>query len=471
LFIDTHCHLNFDPFDNDREAVIKRTKEEGIDYIINIGSDLESSRQSVDLSREHDFIYATVGVHPHHAQEVTPDVIADLKLLAQANNKVVAVGEVGLDYFRNLSPKDVQQKVFRGFIALAAELNLPLIIHDRDAHDDVLAILSDNSCPGNRQKKKSQENTGLKFKGVVHCFSGDEALAEEFIKLGFNISFTGNITFKKAEALREVVKAVPIEKILLETDAPFLAPQALRGKRNEPANVKYIAEEIARIKGLSVEDIARITSLNAKKLFSLGGIEDKGKIVYPIRDSLYVNITNRCTNDCTFCIRTSTDFVKGHNLKLDSEPTAEEIMQAIGDASEYREVVFCGYGEPLTRLDVVLDVAGQLKAKSVHIRINTNGHGNLIHSRSVVKDLAGLIDEVSVSLDADTSEKYDHICQPKFGPGTFDKVKEFILECKQTLPKVGITFITVPEVDIDQCRKLAAELGVSYRIRQYNEVG
>ncbi|MCK4423715.1 MAG: YchF/TatD family DNA exonuclease, partial [Candidatus Omnitrophica bacterium] len=329
MFIDTHCHLDFKEFDPDREQVIKGFKDNGIDCIINPGSDLEASCRAAALAQKHESIYAGVGIHPHHAGEVNSDTLAELKNLAQANNKVVAIGEVGLDYFRNLAPRDIQQDVFRKFIDLAFVLDLPLIIHDRDAHDDILKILKEKAAELSQQPVESRRETA-DLRGVVHCFSGDEILAAEFLKLGFYISFTGNITFKKAEDLRKVVAVVPVERMLLETDAPFLTPQKFRGQRNEPRLIKYIAEEIARIKGLSIKDIARITSLNVKNLFSieLGKDNNKGLIAYPIRDSLYLNITNRCTNDCIFCIRGSTDFVKGHNLRLENEPDVDRIIEA-----------------------------------------------------------------------------------------------------------------------------------------------
>jgi len=254
MYIDTHCHLDFDDYDQDREAVIKRAKESGVDYIINIGSSLQSSRNSVELAKNHDFIYASVGIHPHDASEVDDKALDEIKELAKFE-KVVAIGEVGLDYYRNLSPQDAQKQIFVKLIRLAKELDLPLVIHDREAHKDTLEILK-SEC------KKP-------IKGVLHCFSGDIQNAKEFLDLGLLISFTCNVTFKNAHILREVAKSVPIQKLLLETDAPYLAPQQHRGQRNEPVFIEYLARALAELKGISFEEVCRITSENAKSFFKI----------------------------------------------------------------------------------------------------------------------------------------------------------------------------------------------------------
>lgn len=305
----------------------------------------------------------------------------------------------------------------------------------------------------------------------MHCFSGDVAMAKKMIDMGFSISVAGPVTFAKAEGLREVVRQIPIEHMLVETDAPYLAPQPLRGKRNEPAYVRHTAEMVAKVKGLTFDDVARITSFNAMQLFGIGKIPELGKITYPIRNSLYLNITNRCTAACTFCVRYHTDFVKGHNLRLGEEPTSEAVIREIGDPKLYVEVVFCGYGEPLLRLDVVKAVAAEVKRRGGRVRIDTNGHANLIYKRNVLPELAGIVDALSVSLNAQNADLYLRITQSKFGIETYEAVKEFIREAKKYIPDVTATAVTLPEVDIDACRKIADELGVKFRAREYNVVG
>jgi TatD DNase family protein len=305
----------------------------------------------------------------------------------------------------------------------------------------------------------------------MHCFSGDMQMANTLIEKGVLISIAGPVTFSKAESLREVVRQVPIEHLLVETDAPYLSPVPMRGKRNEPAFVRHTAEAVAKIKGLTLDDVARITSFNAMQLFGIGAMPERGRISYPIRNSLYLNITNRCTAACTFCVRYHTDFVKGHNLRLCDEPTADELLKEIGDPKRYDEVVFCGYGEPLLRLDVVKAVAAEVKRLGGRVRIDTNGHANLIHKRNVLPELAGLVDAVSVSLNAQNAEVYEKLSQPQFGAPTYEAVKEFIREAKKYIPDVTATVVSAPGVDIEACRKIAEGLGAKYRVREYNVVG
>jgi TatD DNase family protein len=251
-FIDTHCHLDFPQFDNDRDKVIKSAKSEGIDYIINIGSSLEGSQKSLELSQRYDFIYPTVGMHPHEADRFNPGTLKELESLVK-NNKVVAIGEIGLDYFKGYSKKENQIVLFKSLLNLAKEMGLPVVVHNRSASEDTLKILKET----------------LPIKTVLHCFSGDDNFLSECLNLGFFISFTCNITYKKAQDLRNLVKIASLERLLLETDAPFLPPQDLRGKRNEPIYIKYLAQEIARIKGMGVEEVAKITTKNAKNFFNL----------------------------------------------------------------------------------------------------------------------------------------------------------------------------------------------------------
>lgn len=456
MLIDTHAHLEMRDFSDDRDDVIQRARDAGVEYIVTIGTTVESSRDAVLLADKYDFIYAAIGIHPHEVKDILHPAYDILRHFAQ-HKKVVAYGEVGLDYHYEHSPRTDQKRKFRDMLREARELDLPVIIHDRDAHEDTLRILSEEWAPD--------------LGGVMHCFSGDLEMANKVIEMGLSISIAGPVTFPKAESLREVVRQIPIEHMLIETDSPYLAPQPMRGKRNEPAYVRHTAEAIAAIKGLSFDDVARITSFNAMQLFGIGSFSGRGRITYPIRNSLYLNITNRCTAACTFCVRYHTDFVKGHNLRLRDEPTAEEVIKEIGDPKRYTEIVFCGYGEPLLRLDVVKAVAADVKRRGGKVRIDTNGHANLIHKRNVLPELAGLVDSVSVSLNAQNAALYDKISQPQFGEITYEAVKDFIREAKRHIPDVTVTVVSLPEVDIEACRKIADDLGVKFRVREYNVVG
>lgn len=257
MFIDSHAHLDDERFNEDRSELINSLKENKIDMVLNIGAELESSRASVQLANEYSQIYAVVGVHPHDAKDIPEDYLDQLRDLSR-EEKVLAIGEIGLDYYYDNSPREIQRKVFLEQIKLAQELSLPVVIHTRDADQETFEIIKD-----------AVQNGGLK--GVMHCYSGSAELAKEYLKLGFFISLGGPVTFKKARVPKEVAKIVPLDRLLIETDCPYLTPEPYRGKRNEPKYVAYTAEAIAEIKGISIEELAQATSRNVKELFDIKG--------------------------------------------------------------------------------------------------------------------------------------------------------------------------------------------------------
>jgi len=254
MLIDSHCHLDMKDFDKDREMVIERARKEGIVHLVTIGIDVESSRSAVALARRYDFISAAVGCHPHDADGCGDEDLRQLAALAH-EPEVVAWGEIGLDYFRNYSLKENQRRIFQAQLELAHEAQLPVIIHDRDAHEEVYAVL-EKMGKGDR-------------KGIIHCFSGDMDMAEAFIALGYYISIPGTVTYKKAVQIKEVAAKIPLDRMLVETDAPFLAPVPRRGKRNEPGLLIHTAREIAQLRGISFETVAEQTTRNARTLFGL----------------------------------------------------------------------------------------------------------------------------------------------------------------------------------------------------------
>lgn len=253
MLIDSHAHLDFSQFKHDRDTVIDRALDAGVSKIINVGTDLASSEKSLALARHYTAIHAAVGIHPHDAKTLTPKTLKTLSKLA-ANGKVVAIGEIGLDFYRDLSPRDQQRVAFRQQIRLAIELGMPVVVHDRDAHAEVLRIL--------REEKAHQVG------GVLHCFSGDIRMAREGLEMGFLISFAGPITYG-GEKKQAIAGEIPLESILVETDCPFLTPVPHRGKRNEPAYVRYVAEKIAQIRGITLEEVAKATGENAARVFGL----------------------------------------------------------------------------------------------------------------------------------------------------------------------------------------------------------
>ena len=249
--IDAHAHLDFPQFNDDREAVIARAWQAGLELIVNAGTGLETSRASIALAEAHDAIYATVGVHPHDAASVTPAVLEQVRALAR-HPKVVAVGEIGLDYYRDLSPRPTQRQAFSDQLALAAELGLPVMVHSRDAHQDVLAMLHDWD--------------GV---GVMHSYAAGPQRLDEVLEMGFYVSISGPVTFKNAQRLRQVAAQVPLERLLIETDCPYLTPTPHRGQRNEPAHVRCVAQAIAHERGVSENTIGQAAIENARRLFGI----------------------------------------------------------------------------------------------------------------------------------------------------------------------------------------------------------
>lgn len=457
--IDTHAHVTFPQFDDDRQSVIERAWKAGLVHIIAVGAGagLDGNFQAVELARADPRIFATVGIHPHDAAKMTDAWFDKIREMA-LGPKVVAIGEIGLDYHHKHSEPDVQRKAFERQLALADEVGKPVVIHDREAHDDVWGIIEGSGIP--------------KRKGVFHCFSGDVRFAEKVVDAGFFVSIPGIVTFKSARELQEVVAAVPLERLLLETDCPYLAPEPHRGKRNEPAYVRETAAKIADIKGLSIEDVARVTTLGAKRMFGLPGAELLPNIAYQIRNSLYLNITNSCNLVCKFCPKFSDFEVKGYYLRLEREPDVDEIFQAMGQPEKYDEVVFCGYGEPTRRLEVLKVIATRMKAKGVkRVRLNTDGLANLVYGRNILPELEGLIDSISVSLNAADAEFYAKICVSKFGGRAHAAACEFIVEAKKYIPEVVASVVALPGLDLDACRRKASELRVPLRIREYMNVG
>ncbi|NIK80068.1 TatD DNase family protein [Paenibacillus castaneae] len=254
LLFDTHTHLDSDKFAEDREEVIERALAAGVHKLVNIGFNRETIPTTMALAERYEFIYAAVGWHPVDSIDMLPEDLDWIEQLC-AHKKVVAIGEIGLDYHWDTSPKDVQQRVFREQIRLAHKVNKPIVIHNRDAHEDIIRIL--------------REENASKVGGVMHCFSGSWETAKQCLDMNFYISFGGPLTFKNARVPKEVLRQVPLDRILIETDAPYLAPHPLRGKRNESAFVSLVAETAAEILGKTVEEIGAITTENGKKCFGI----------------------------------------------------------------------------------------------------------------------------------------------------------------------------------------------------------
>ena len=252
MLFDTHTHLDDEKFDTDRDELIESFKSQGLTLLVNIGANMKTSEASVKLAEKYDFIYATVGVHPNDTGDMTEDDLARLKEMA-SHEKVVAIGEIGLDYHYDEPAPEIQKEWFKKQLLLAKELGLPYVVHDRDAHADVLEII----------KEIGYTN------GVMHCFSGSAEMAKEVTKMGMYVSIAGQVTFKNAPKVQAVAMSVPLDKLLIETDSPYLTPEPFRGKRNNSAYVRYTAEKIAELRGMTFEDVAKQTMENGKRFYNI----------------------------------------------------------------------------------------------------------------------------------------------------------------------------------------------------------
>ena len=466
MIIDSHAHLNSKEYDSDREEVLKRAQDAGVEAVVVPGTTVETSRQAIALAAEHQSVFACVGIHPHDASSATAEALAEIEELSK-NDRVVAIGEIGLDYHYDLSPRDAQREAFRKQIEMAVRRNLPIVVHTRESVDEAIGMVEE-AVRRNPDWKMESGSTHARIpalRGVFHCFPGRAEEVWRLLDLGFLVSYPGIVTFKNSPVV-ETIKSIGFDHILLETDSPYLSPVPLRGARNEPANVILVAKKIAEIFGADVNDVARAARYNTKKLFGIKPF-DPPQIAYRLRDSLYLNITLRCNADCVFCDRKGDAVVKGHNLKLEQEPSAEEVIGAIGDPTKYDEVVFCGYGEPTIRMDVVKQVAAWVKEKRGRVRLNTDGHGSVINHRNIVPELVGLIDSVSISLNSTDPEQYGAMMRID-GRRFHREMVEFARECTKLLPQVTMTIVGLSDVDAESAREFVKrEIGAEFRIRPY----
>lgn len=453
--IDTHCHLDLLKKEDREEAL----KDERLEYLINVGFDKKTIQNALKFAQEYEKVYIAIGFHPHEANKVSDEDLDWLKKLAQENPKVKAIGEIGLDFYKNYSDPKKQEEVFRKQIQIARELGLPIVIHMRDAEEETIRIL--------------REEGAHEVGGVMHCFTGSYETMKKALDLGFFISYSGIITYDSAKDLREVVKKTPTSRILLETDSPFLAPKPLRGKPNKPTNIFYTAKVLAELlPNTSLEDVERMTTQNAKLAFNLNGELKKNTVTYVINNKLYINLTNKCNLHCAFCQRERERnfWVKGYWVWVDRDPSVEEVIKEIGDPKKYDEIVFCGYGEPTLRFSALKEIAKWVKSKGGKVRVDTNGLMFTFLPKEKLKELVGLVDTFSVSLNAPDEETYNRVCRPA-QPDAFQKVIEFIKEAKKLGFEVIASAVDYEGVDMERTRELAESLGAKWKYRAYDVVG
>jgi len=452
--IDTHCHLDL----LKKEDLEETLKDEGLECLITVGYDRKTIKNAIRLSEEKDHVFCAIGFHPHEADKVREEDFEWLKELATKHPKVKALGEMGLDFYKDYSDRKKQEEVFRRQIAIARELGLPIVVHSRDAEEETIRIL--------------REEKAYEVGGVMHCFTGSYEFMKACVDLGFYISYSGIITYPNAQALREVVKKTPTYRLLIETDAPFLAPQPVRGKPNKPPYIRHTAEILAQlIPNSSFEDVERMTSENAKLLFNLINGK-KETITYVINNKLYINLTNKCNLHCAFCQRERERnfMVKGYWVWVSRDPSVEEIIKEIGNPKKYEEVVFCGYGEPTLRFSALKEIAKWVKEKGGRVRVDTNGLMFTFLPREKLKELKGLVDVWSVSLNAPDKETYDRVCRPAQA-NAFEMVIDFIKEALKEGFEVVATAVDYDGVDMEKTEELAKSLGAKFRGRVYEVVG
>ncbi len=453
--IDTHCHLDL----LKKEDLEETLQDKGLEYLITVGYDKKTIKNAIRLSEENPHVFCAIGFHPHEADKVKEEDLLWLKETAQRYPKVKALGEMGLDFYKDYSDRKKQEEVFRKQIAIAKELGLPIVVHSRQAEEETIRIL--------------KEEKAYEVGGVMHCFTGSYEFMKACLDLGFYISYSGIITYPNAQNLREVVKRTPTYRLLIETDAPFLAPQPVRGKPNKPPYIRYTAEVMAQlIPNSSFEDIERMTSENAKLLFNLSTNGRKETITYVINNKLYINLTNKCNLHCEFCQRERERnfMVKGYWVWVSRDPSVEEVIREIGDPTKYEEIVFCGYGEPTLRFSALKEIAKWVKEKGGKVRVDTNGLMFTFLPKEKLRELKGLVDVWSVSLNAQDKETYNKVCRPAQGDA-FEKVVEFIKEAVKEGFEVVATAVDYEGVDMKKTEELARSLGARFRGRIYESVG
>lgn len=451
--VDTHSHLWHPEYHFDLKNVLREAQDLGVKYFINIGVNPSTSREAIKIASRYRSVYASVGYHPHYAKDFSPEDKVKIKKMLK-HKKVVALGEIGLDFYRNISNRKAQfmlldeiLKIWLGF------RHLPLIIHNREADKEILSILDNIKIH--------------KPKVIMHCFSGDRKFLEECLNRGYFISYATNLTFNNQ--LQEIIRYTPLDRLFLESDSPYLTPRE-REKRNKPSYLIDLTPLVAQIKNVEQDDVMRSLALNAKIVFKIGNITISPKTVYKYKGNLYINLTNRCSNRCVFCISRSNDYFAGYNLRLKKEPKVRGILKELAREKDYNEVTFCGFGEPFMRFEELKRIAQALKKKGYKIRVVSNGQANLILGRNILPEVKNLIDKISISLNVEDKIKYHKLCNSKFGEQTFNEVIDFVREAKKNIPWVEITFLNSPNLDFNRCQEIAQELGVCYRIRDYNIV-
>ena len=455
--IDSHCHLDTDLYPRWQE-VLKEAKDEGVGKVIAVLSEPSHIVRYEEMV-DHPDLYFVLGCHPHTASEYDDAFEGEIREWARKYpEKLVGIGEVGLDFHYNFSPPEVQREVFLKQIELARELDLPVVIHTREAEEDTLNLL---------HKTGSLDDISVLF----HCYSQSEDFLRPLLKYPhIHFSFSGIITFKKSESLRQQLKAISLTNIHAETDAPYLAPVPYRGRENKPSYLPAIIRTMAQTLRMSPEVLRDILTVNTLRFFRIEDERIPQETAYEYEDNIYLNITSYCGLQCPFCIKKQGRF-GGLPLFLKRKPSSGEIIRRLAEfpLRNYREIVFCGYGEPTLNLPVLLETSRWIKENTtLRVRVNTNGLGNLYNQKNILPDLSEYVDYLSISLNASSSEEYAEIMELKpFQPDYYSHILEFLHEAKKHFPgnSLCISAVRLSGLDDQKFKELASSLGVNYRLR------
>jgi TatD DNase family protein len=419
--IDSHCHLNLDDFEEDFEDVVVRAVGDGVSAFVNIGYDRESMRRTLELLEKYPFFYGVVGVHPHDASTLDDSLYSEIEA-ALKHPRVVAVGEIGLDFYRDHSPRDVQRDVFKSMISLARKENLPVVIHCRDAFNDVVETLAE---------------AGSGYRGIFHAFAGDVEHARRVMEMGFHIGIGGVVTYRNSP-VSQTVKSLPLDCIVLETDSPYLTPHPYRGRRNEPSYVTHVARAVASALGVSQYEVDATTSEN---VFEALGIREEVRPsgVYRFGDTIY--------------IQTTVGVPQG--------------LEGFEGAEEVREAVICGFGDPLDEMDRVMNVARWAADKGLRVRVNTSGLANVTAGRDVTRELSEFVDEIVVTFFGTSASQHERMAMAGVDEKAFGAMCGFVRSSVKAGMDTVCEFIAAPKFQAEPCRAMARDLGAQYDIRMY----
>lgn len=446
---DTHCHLSYRGLRERAEEVVRRARQAGVRGMLTLGTDPEESRACLELAGRFEDVYAAAGVHPGETGGLDPEAAVPRIYRMLLEPGTIAVGETGIDLYHRKVPLEVQADWLRRHAEMAYALDLPLVVHSRSAERECLEVLPESP----------------RFPVVMHCYTGPDDVALEAARRGCRVGFAGPLTFRSNRRLRELAGRLPPERLVVETDAPFLAPVPHRGKKNEPARVVHTARVAAEAMGMPEERAMETLWDSSLRLLGLGEYARTDPL-YILGRNIYVNVTGRCDNDCTFCVRRRTPGLGGYHLRHHGEFEDRRLAKAVEllDPTDFREVVFCGYGEPTMRPELVRVLAESVRRRGGRARLNTNGLSPGRLSPGEVRHMLQPFDSISVSLNAADPETYRRICRPS-DPRAWEHLMAFLQMARESAAGVRLTAVAGSGADMAGCAALAGRLGFPFRER------